>query len=289
MKFSQRIGEEPIKEIQLNSMDDALRTSLWNVFLQSFLLHESRRTLQDSGIYVLYKRIWCWFLKLPLDECPSDLSNATSEIKRIFSYSEWHQVYDFIEYVMDNLNLMDNPYCTPFSDSKDDYISIFNHILKEEFSGYRFIDGRLSPITNEHEMEAVKTALDNSKSKKLSGVHEHIKTANSNISNKTDPDYRNSIKESISAVESIVKLIANDSNGTLPKALKKIGETIKLHPAQIEGFIKLYGYTSDESGIRHGLTEKDNSDFEDAQYMLVSCSAFVNYLIMKAEKSGIKL
>jgi len=30
-------------------------------------------------------------------------------------------------------------------------------------------------------------------------------------------------------------------------------------------------------------------DIEDATFMLVSCSAFVNYLVVKAQKAGIKV
>lgn len=49
-------------------------------------------------------------------------------------------------------------------------------------------------------------------------------------------------------------------------------------------FSSLYGYTSDEDGIRHGGIDFKNAPAEDAKYMLVSCSAFVNYLIEKYEK-----
>lgn len=51
-----------------------------------------------------------------------------------------------------------------------------------------------------------------------------------------------------------------------------------------QAFIKLYGYTSDEDGVRHGGIDFNNVPAEDAKYMLVSCSAFVNYLIEKYEK-----
>ena len=45
-------------------------------------------------------------------------------------------------------------------------------------------------------------------------------------------------------------------------------------------FEKLYGYTSDASGVRHaGKLGGPDSTFEEAKFMLVSCSAFVNYLI----------
>jgi hypothetical protein len=51
----------------------------------------------------------------------------------------------------------------------------------------------------------------------------------------------------------------------------------------------MYGYTSDAQGIRHALMDEPNLSFEDAKFMLVSCSAFVNYLIAKAAKAGISL
>jgi len=55
-------------------------------------------------------------------------------------------------------------------------------------------------------------------------------------------------------------------------------------------FDSLYGYTSSAEGIRHALLDdKSTLSFEDAKFMLVSCSAFVNYLISKTEKAGIKL
>jgi len=44
----------------------------------------------------------------------------------------------------------------------------------------------------------------------------------------------------------------------------------------------LYGYTSDSGGIRHALSDEDvTPTFEDAKFMLVSCSAFINYLKAK--------
>ena len=51
-----------------------------------------------------------------------------------------------------------------------------------------------------------------------------------------------------------------------------------------EAFNKLYGYTSDKNGIRHNGGVDENTTFDEAQYMLVSCSAFLNYLISVYEK-----
>jgi hypothetical protein len=75
----------------------------------------------------------------------------------------------------------------------------------------------------------------------------------------------------------------------LSQAIKVITDKIELHPDLKEAFYKLYGYTSDAKGIRHSLMEKPDLDFEDAKFMLVTCSAFSNYLKEKARKAEIKL
>ncbi|MEB7145202.1 hypothetical protein NEM79_21265, partial [Escherichia coli] len=47
-------------------------------------------------------------------------------------------------------------------------------------------------------------------------------------------------------------------------------------------FSQLYGYTSDQGGICHALTEEDvNPTLAEAKFMLVTCSAFSNYLLSK--------
>ena len=102
------------------------------------------------------------------------------------------------------------------------------------------------------------------------------------MSKKPDPDYRNSIKESISAVEATVKIIAGEKAGGLSDALKILDEQVPMHGALREGLLKLYGYTSDAGGIRHALLEEETIGFDEAKFMLVTCSAFVNYLIPKA-------
>ena len=100
-------------------------------------------------------------------------------------------------------------------------------------------------------------------------------------------DYDNSIKESISAVESKCQILTNSDKATLGKSLKSLAANI--HPALKDAFEKLYGYTSDANGIRHanGLGE-GNSTFAEAKYMLISCTAFINYLRDENKKNSNK-
>ena len=108
------------------------------------------------------------------------------------------------------------------------------------------------------------------------------------LADRKNPNYRNSIKESISAVESFCKLITKDDNASLGEALSEIEKEYSLHGALKSSFSSLYGYTSDAGGIRHALIESDVTvEFEEAKFMLVSCSAFINYLKSKVKNIAI--
>ena len=151
-----------------------------------------------------------------------------------------------------------------------------NEVFEKEYIGYRFIDEKITPISDKYEMAAVNEALQNV----YQPVRKHISKANSLLADRENPDYENSIKESISAVEAICEIIVGES-GTLGKLLTKLEQKgVYIHSALQLAYKNLYGYTSDASGIRHAkdLGGKD-STFEEAKYMLVACSAFVNYLI----------
>jgi len=154
-------------------------------------------------------------------------------------------------------------------------------------SGWRFVGDEIAPITSDEEIAEIEKALEPIGS--LTPVTTHLRTALEFLSDKKSPDYRNSIKESISAVEAICRLTTGSSKATLGQALKVIKDKITLHPALEQAFSKLYGYTSDADGIRHSLLDEPNIHFEDAKFMLVSCSAFINYLKLKSSKAGIKL
>jgi hypothetical protein len=156
-----------------------------------------------------------------------------------------------------------------------------NAALEKEVSAYRFVDGLISRITDETEIAEIDRALDNARD----SVRTHLRRALELLSDREAPDYRNSIKESISAVESLVATVVGEK-GTLGQLLKKLEDEISLHPALKAAFSSLYGYTSDQDGIRHAILESKDLAFEDAKFFLVVCSAFVNFVESKVAASG---
>ncbi|MBI5539215.1 MAG: hypothetical protein HY951_04100 [Bacteroidia bacterium] len=285
MKFSQRIGKAPMKKVlQLEEMDIELKNGLWNSYKINFI-DQIETTSKYAGDYdyVTYsKLLWQNHFKLTIDTIPNSFHNTEFFIRERFFKFNWYEVYDFIEFIA-NIDTDIIPY------SNDLFKEYCNNIFEKENSGYRFIGNNIAPITNPTEINEIEEVINKSgEFTALFGVNTHLLNSLDKISNKQNPDYRNSIKESISAVECIAKIISENKNDTLAGALDKIKGKTKIHPALEKGFKQIYGYTSDSDGIRHSLTEEPNCDFEDAKFMLVSCSAFINYLISKANKIGIK-
>lgn len=289
MNFSQRIGITPLtKEIQLESIDDDLRNGLWNIYDTKILqkisdTHSYEFNIKPSEYFS--NTLWHHFFKRPIDEISDRYYEIKAAIRRYFFSCEWYHVYNFLEFTM---GLKSERQLQEVEWSK--LYKEFNYILEREFAGYRFVNKTLSPITNTSEIKELEESLSLSGSfTALKNCNVHLKTALVKLSDRLNPDYRNSIKESISAVESVAKVISGNAKDSLGGALDKIKGKLKIHSALERGFKQIYGYTSDSDGIRHALTEESTCDFEDAKYMLISCSAFINYLIAKANKAGIIL
>lgn len=68
--------------------------------------------------------------------------------------------------------------------------SIVNDCFKQEYVGYWFVDGIITPISDEFELEAISQAMES----EYKVVYEHLSKANSLIADRKSPDYENSIK-----------------------------------------------------------------------------------------------
>jgi len=279
MLFSSRKGFTPVKDkIQKDTMDDALRYGLWNalhlhIWQKNEYNHYSR-TLESSILNNLFQHYWHNLFKRPLDNLSGYFDDAHKIVRDYFFKCEWYEVYDFVEFTAQN--------CPEIL--VEGYIDFCNHIFEKELSAYRFIDSQLTDITSEEEIESIESAIKSGS--KYSGVDNHLKTALGFLSDRKSPNYRNSVKESISAVESLSKVISGDPKATLGAAIKIIEKNNELHPAFKKALSNLYGYTNDAGGIRHALLEESNISYSDAKFMLVSCSAFINYMLGKiSEKS----
>lgn len=245
-------------------MDDALRTQLWNI---TYVCYFERDNVLLSS-YVEFYGIWTELMERDWDRFRAN--GIDLEIKNWIKNREWYEVYDLLEELTQI--------------TKVDAADLFNSVLERYKAGYRLLDGRVVPISDSHELSEIESALTTESD---SAAH-HLQTALSLLADREKPDYPNSIKESISAVEAFLAPITGKS--TLGAALGHLKKTDDFaHPALLDAWSKLYGWTSDESGVRHGgvAVPADRLTQHLARYMLVSCSAFIN--LMTAEQAAGRL
>ena len=247
-------------------MSDELRVTLWNVLDRYFWSTDNYlfRQYGEPEITPFARSLWMNLLKKPIDTVPTYGSDILKRIRDYFFKCEWYEVYDFLEYM-----------CGFYSKTHPRFPEVMNVFLEREKSAYRFVNTQLAKIVDQQELAALTDAVNDDR---FSPVSLHIKRAVQLYSDRKNPDYRNSIKESISAVESMAKIITGNDKATLVDALRTLEKGAKLHTALKDGFIKLYAYTSDEDGIRHAMMQEPNLSEADARYFLLSCSSFVNYL-----------
>lgn len=288
MLFSQRKGLKPSKIIQLDYVDDELRFGLWDAFYSQIVLKvEYMQTLEsaferyprlsNSSLRKLFEEFWHTLLKRPIDNLPDRLDLAVERIREYYFGCKWNEVYDFIEFTAWN--------CP--DDLSNKFVRYCNNVLIRENSAYRFVGFRITEVTSQIEIDEIEKAMQ--KSKPFYGVQTHLDSALILLSDKKNPDYRNSIKESISAIEALVKKIIGNNKASLSDALKVFDEINQMHPAFKKSISSLYGYTSDANGIRHAILDETNLNISDAKFMLVACSAFINYIIEKSFELGINL
>lgn len=268
--FSQRKGFEAAKIIQVDSMDDSLRIAIWNtldrkIWNRSDFLDET--AVHRVHMEMFSRFIWEGFFSLRLDSRPSSMKERMAYVEHWFFAAPWNKIYDFLEFIIQPEVMPLVPLVAPL-----------NAALEKSGSAYRIIGGVVADIVSKSEVEMLQQTLDDTSLQSVAG---HLKCALQLLADRDNHNYRNSIKESISAVESMARIVANDPTATLGEALKALEKRKQLPNLLKIAFDKLYAYTNGEDGIRHAMLAEPDLTAADAKYFLMSCTSFCNYLKAK--------
>lgn len=265
------------RQIQVESMDEELRSSLWNALHKH--LGEEYPVHWRSASLAVAKHL----LRVPVDTVPGPEERCHKWLRDHFFGTTWHGVYDLVEFLVRNIDQICGgaPYYRP---QYGELLKEMNRILELELSGYRFVRGVLAPVTSPAEVAAIEQAAQAGGYEQGAAIH--IRTALALLGRKPHPDFRNSIKESISAVESAVNAAAGTDVGGVAKAIETLAARTEIHPSLRAAIKQLYGYSSDADGIRHAILEQTNIGYAEAAFMLVACSAFVNFLGEKRREAS---
>lgn len=256
-------------------ISERLRTLLWNDFdaacRELYHVDHDVGLIESPEFSQFLEYVWSDYWARPADDYPG-LEKVMSRLKTGFLQGAWFLPFDVLELAF-----------------LYEFESGFNRTrlrksiarrLNQESSAYMLVGNNIIERMSGPEAQSVTTAL----SSEEDAVRAHFEEALKKLSDRQNPDYRNSIKESISAVESACKKLTGDQSGDLNRALQKLDARKPFHPAFKQSLEKLYAWTSDESGIRHSIKDAPTVTKADAQFMLVTCSAFVNYLFARDAK-----
>lgn len=281
--FSERNGYIKVPNVmQTKGMSNDLRNDIFNVMVAYIVVtffdadHYVRRGETDSLYSSLYSRaysekyksffksFYANILRQKITEIPLDNNRAWTVFENYFDNAEWHEIYSLREWFIKHFVTEDKLY-KKFAEN-------LNGVLEKNLSGYRLINNLIVPITDENELAEIAEAMQI----KQVGIQQQLKDA---LQQLRDKNYRGSVKESISAVETFVR--TKTGKTTLGAALSEL-EKFSIPNSLKQGFDKIYGWTCGPDGVRHAIMDNaQDVTLAEAKFMLVACSAFLNYLTMK--------
>lgn len=284
--FSERHGYvKPVEVLHKDDISPELAKSLCSCYdLLSRGFYEI--TISTEDYENLEKHLWVDFLHERYDDFYHGYGSHEVVATKFLQDETvpWFRKFDMIEKTLDYLKKVyfDNPRNRhpQMQQVVCAFVRNMNHFLKDLNYDYRVVDNLVVPVSSDEEVDTIKKAISDSRD----NVKVHLHTALELYSKRPDADYRNSIKESISAIEAFCREQTGES--TLGPALKNLEKKgIVIPKMLVVAFEKLYAYTCQpDNGIRHALMDEDGTYVpgqEEAMFMLVSCSAFLNYLYSK--------
>lgn len=276
LSFSQAHGYEQIPELlKLEELSIEARTRLWNVLykhLDSDKMYHPEYYWLDGNWAEVMRDLHADFHGRPIEKWQSYFDRISSELQNQIMRERFNHVFDLVTYVMRHKK-------TPKS-----FVADMHREFEKARLAYTIVDGppTIVPATTNEEKEAF---LDSTKTLKQTGMNtgvEHLRRASECFHNR---DWWGSIRESVNAVESVARQLASSSTKKqkLGQALAVLEKERNLHPALKGAFSKLYGFASDEPGIRHALQDRDEVAVgkDEAIFMLGTCASAASYLARK--------
>ena len=293
LTFSQREGKVPLPDaMRLGHLSKSFRNVLW-LFVDAAIKdsYPHNDYYQDDGVYKnseFGKLIQLYIFRVknePHDQLDHTMYNHSTLLKKTILHGGYHCVMTFVEFILRQTISTHNVVMIDFRKNLE---TLFH---RDDVAYTVQIIHKLPTIVPRSSPEstiATECAIETVEQEGSDGAKTHLRIA---VERLNSQDYADSIKHSISAVESIARTIDPRASKDLGPALDSLQTANVLkHKAFKDALNKLYGYTSDEKGIRHSLLEKGvaNVGLDEAVFMFAACAAFGAYLINSAKVLGVK-
>lgn len=303
LTFSQRYGYEVLPgPMQLEKLSDTLRREIWGATREFLIVFRVQGNLggfyfKDEAICRFIENILGRNLELAHDEIQLSYSDVEKQIKAILLREKFNKVLDLIEDIANEPyerivayrnTIISTQLREKFQGSRENLINTYKRQFEEQAAAY-WLDTskrpyKFFPRSSMEQGYAAQQALKTIEEGDIPGASAHLRKATEHINVR---QYADSIADSIHAVESVARTIDPKAENTLGPALKSLEKAgVINHPVLKVAFLKLYGYTNNEQGIRHALLDKDSPDvgLDEAMFMFGACASFAAYLVNKHQQ-----
>ena len=268
--------------VQRDLFDQKTLNKIWDIIYKTIYSKEGEYKIYEKGIKNIEKvleLIYIDIFKKPSDEAPE-----------MYRFSN----YFYVEVNKKVYNDLKNMWFNDFNfEQRKNIIEIFckvmdggivnqfNDLFEELLVPYRINSSNMIvSIDSKEEYKEIEKAIEN---------ESHMEKALEKLHDREKSDYRNSIKESILAVEEVCKSIytiynSETKSDKFSDYVDFIEEKFFLHHSFAESLKNIYKFSSDEKWIRHSGKTESNIYYEDARLILIMCSAIINYLKEKKKR-----
>ena len=274
LTFRQAEGAEALpSQLQRDQLTPRLRAKLWSFIYRKKSIGDSFGPSSHSfSWHFISRSIWVNYFEQMIDDFPGE-KTFLEMIKEIFKTGSYLEVFGLLQCMVSRLGP-----CW--------FNETLNNILEEEGSAFRIVNNdTFCPVGSLIEANAVQAAIDETSQSNLYGVRTHLIEAGKRA---TAMEFADSVRASIHAVESAARNLGGPDD-SLKNALAKLEAKGVIHAGMKKAFVALYGYTSDEKGIRHALLDQTDAQVTeaDALFMLGACASFVTYMFTRARAAGL--
>ena len=282
LTFSQRHGYEPIPEaMKLEEISCDLRREIWNTVRELLLNIKSKQVnayFPDTAARFI-ERVVGKYQKIRQSNVRTEYSDVFHTFENDCFSLKFNKLLEMLEVIINDTEL------------DDDFAEKIRILFEMHGAAYWLDTSRLPyrfiPSTSKEQGEATRQAFETVEQSGIApGATTHLRKA---VEHLNAGRYADSVSDSMHAVESVARVIDPRANKTLGSALDSL-ETAGLlnHPALKSAFKTLYGYTSDEQGIRHALLERDAADvgLDEGMFMFGACASFAAYLVNRHQKAN---
>jgi hypothetical protein len=266
LTFGQAQGLQPLPaQAQIGTISQETVARLWQVIYSWVHFEEHYGSLRDSHQIAL-ERWWVGVQHQMIDDAPR-YCNTWDDVLKSEIQGGFLRAYNLVQGLLDQKGFSD--VCA----------KIIEHVLTDTRAAYRLVEGRIVPFSSQEEHDQLLAAVASAVTVGANGAKSHLLSAGSAL---TAGDWAQAIQECMAAVEGAARFVSGEHSKELGPILTKLRDDgVIKHGALAEALKKLYGYTSDEQGIRHSLVLQDEANVSEREafLMLGLCASFVTYML----------